>query len=415
MTLNTLLRRLVPALAGLGLVSATPAAAADEALARTPPMGWSTWYGVRCDYDAAVVRTMADRMVSLGLREAGYRYVNVDDCWAVARDAQDRLVAEPKRFPEGLKPIADHVHAQGLLFGVYTSAGSTTCQRDLQADASRLNIGSRGHEYADARQFAEMGADFVKVDWCGHHPTQNGPATYTLWRDALAASGRPMALSICEWGRSEPWKWAKGVGQLWRIAMDTLNCWSCTTDWDAIGVAQTFDRLAAVSAAGGPGGWNDPDNLMVGNGVLTLDQERSQMSVYAVAAAPLIIAADLRRIGPASLAILTNRSILAVNQDPLGKPGRRIRADAESELWARELADGRLAVVLHNRSSLPRTLSLASTELGWKVGASMRGREIWSGRSATGSGQLGWRVAGHGAAAFILDKPVEHRAVRPPV
>jgi len=393
----------------------TGAATAEIApLAPTPPMGWSTWYGVRCDYDEKLLREVADRMASGGLMEAGYRYLNVDDCWAVARDANGRLVADPKRFPSGMKAVADYVHSKGLKFGLYTSAGTTTCQRDLQADASRLPIGSRGHEAKDMKQFASWGVDLVKVDWCGRYPTQDGPASYQTFRDAIAASGRPMLLSICEWGWSKPWTWGRGVGQMWRIAMDTLNCWACTTDWGGIGVAMTFDRLAEVSAAGGPNGWNDPDNVMAANGVLTPDQARAQLSVYAAAATPLILAADPRKLTAADLSLITNRDMLRVNQDPLGKPGRRVRADNEQELWVRPLTGGRLAVALVNRTTRQSKLTLDTTELGWPVGAAMAGREAWSGRNVSGRGRIALDVAPHGAALLILE-PAVAEGVRPPV
>jgi alpha-galactosidase len=393
----------------------TGAAVAEIApLAPTPPMGWSTWYGVRCDYDEKLLREVADRMASGGLAEAGYRYLNVDDCWAVSRDPSGRLVADPKRFPSGMRALADYIHSKGLKFGIYTSAGTTTCQRDLQADASRLPIGSRGHEVLDMKQFADWGADLVKVDWCGRYPTQDGPSSFQTFRDAIAASGRPMLLSICEWGWSKPWTWGRGVGQMWRVAMDTLNCWACTTDWGGIGVAMTFDRLAEVSAAGGPDGWNDPDNVMAANGVLTPDQARAQLSVYAVAATPLILAADPRKLSAAELALITNRDMIRINQDPLGKPGRRVRADGEQDLWVRALTDGRLAVALVNRTTRQSKLTLDTTELGWPVGVAMRGREAWSGRDVSGKGRVTLDVAPHGAALLILE-PAVAEGVRPPV
>lgn len=407
---------LLPVLLTAGLALAGPARAVDDGQARTPPMGWSTWYGVRCDFDAATLRQIADKIGETGLADAGYRFMNVDDCWASARDGNGQLQAFPARFPGGMKPVADHFHARGLKFGIYTSAGTTTCQRDLQANGERLPVGSRGHERQDARAFAIMGVDFVKVDWCGHYETQDARSSYESWRDAIAATKRPMLLSICEWGGSRPWTWGKGVGHQWRIAMDTLNCWACTTDWGGIGVVTTFDRLAEVTQHGGPGGWNDPDNLMVGNGVLTLDEERAQMSIYAVAAAPLIIAADLRRLRPASLAILKDRAVLAVNQDVLGKPGRRVRSENSDELWVRELSGGRVAVVLFNRADATRTLRLHWTELGLPLEARLGGTELWGGGAVSPTaGGLSRTVPAHGVAMFVLAPDGAAARVRPPV
>ncbi len=379
-------------------------------------MGWSTWYGVRCNYDAGVLHTMADRLRDSGLAKLGYNYLNVDDCWATGRDADGRLVADPKRFPGGMSAVAEQVHARGLKFGIYSSAGTTGCQRDLQQSGQRLPIGSRGYERLDALHFAAMGADLLKLDWCGHYPTQDSRSSFETMRDALAATGRPIMLSICEWGTGKPWLWGKGVGQMWRIAMDTINCWSCTTDWGGIGIVQTFDRLAEVAKYGGPGGWNDPDNLMVGNGVLSLDEERAQMSVYAMAAAPLIIAADLRTIRPESLAILMQREVIGINQDPLGKPGFRVRSDDGDELWVRTLHDGRLAVLMFNRSASARKLRVHWSELALPSTTLIGGKEIWSGELikpvADGLTRM---VQPHGVALFLLTVPQDSKTVRPPI
>lgn len=405
---------------GLGLVAlaVAPKSASStnlHALAPTPPMGWATWYGLRCDYDAATLDEIVTRLEALRLKQAGYSYVNVDDCWAVGRDSNGELIEDSQRFPGGMEAVAARVHASGLKFGIYTSAGTTTCQKDLQADGTRLPVGSKGHEYRDARRFAAMGADFVKVDWCGRYPTQDSRASFETWRDAIAATGRPMLLSICEWGLGEPWQWGRGTGHMWRIAMDTLNCWACTTEWGGIGVVQTFDRLAEHAAASGPNGWNDPDVLMVGNGVLTLDEERAQMSVYAVAPAPLIVAADLRTIRSESVAILTDPAVVAVNQDALGKAGRRMRTDDGEDIWVRPLSGGRHAIVLVNRNARPRTIRLYATELDIGRGARFGvGRELWSRKAVTAADKLEWRVPAHGAALFVFEAPVGDR-VRAPI
>jgi alpha-galactosidase len=404
-------------IAALVLASFSPGTYAAELppLARTPPMGWATWYGLRCNYDAAVLTDMARKMVSKGLAKAGYTYFNVDDCWATSRNEQGDLVADMKRFPAGMATVAGDVHRLGLKFGIYTSAGGTTCQRDLQTDGNRIPVGSKGHEYRDAKAFAAMGADFIKVDWCGRYETQDSRASFETWRDAIAATGRPMLLSICEWGYGRPWEWGRGVGHMWRLAMDTLNCWSCTTDWGAIGVVQTFDQLALRADHGGVNGWNDPDVLMIGNGMLTPDEERAQMSIYAIAAAPLIAAADLRTIRRESLDILTHAGVIAINQDKLGKPGKRIRTENGEEVWVRELAEGRRAVVLFNRNREARQIRLAWSELdlapGTRIGA---GLELWSGKSIAAGTGLSWQVPGHGAAIFMLEQP-EGAKVRAPI
>ncbi len=411
------LRLALLAVTALFTVTATGAAAQPLGPpAATPPMGWSTWYGLRCDFVEADIREMADRIAANGLKAAGYDHLNIDDCWVTGRAPDGALVVDAKRFPGGVKAIGDYIHAKGLKFGLYTSAGTTTCQRELQADGGRLKVGSRGHEAQDMRQFAAWGADFVKVDWCGRYDTQDSRSSYETFRDAIAATGRPMLLSICEWGYGKPWLWARGVGQMWRIAMDSLNCWACTADWGAIGVVHTFDKLAEVAASGGTGGWNDPDNLMIGNGVLSPDEERAQMSIYAAAAAPLIIAADLRTIRPASLAVLTNRAVIAVNQDPLGKPGRRVRQEDGEEVWVRELSGGRRAIVLFNRNAEPRRIKLNWMELdltpGTRLGA---GRELWSGEAVPEAESVARRVAGHGAALLVVGPAKGGSEIRAPI
>lgn len=389
---------------------------ATPILAPTPPMGWSSWYGLRCNFDESTLRTTADRLIESGLKSSGYNRLNVDDCWATARDVDGRLQADGRRFPSGMKALGDYVHQRGLKFGLYTSAGISTCQRDLQKDASRLPIGSRGHEFADMRQFAKWGADFVKVDWCGHYASQDSASSYETFHDAIAASGRPMLLSICEWGIAKPWDWARGVGEMWRISMDTQNCWACQTAWGGIGVVQTFDVLAEHAGEGGINGWNDPDNLMIGNGLLTPAEERAQISLYAMAAAPLIIAGDLRTIPRGAIETLSNRDVIAVDQDRLGKPGQRIRSEDGEEVWVRELSGGRRAVLLFNRSARVRTITLRWTELDLAPNTTFgQAREAWTERKVREGQGLSQRLAAHDVALFLVGPSSQGGPIRPPV
>lgn len=232
----------------------------------------------------------------------------------------------------------------------------------------------------------------------------------------IAATGRPMLLSNCEWDYGEPWTWGRDVGQMWRISMDTLNCRACTTDWGGLGVVHTFEKLAEVVSAGGPGGWNDPDNLMVGKGALTRDDERSPMSIYAVAAAPFIVAADLRTIRKESLAILTDHDVIAVDQDALRKPEIRIPQKYGEEIWVSEFSSGRRAIMLFNRNAEARRMTLNWIELdltpGTRRGA---GREHWSGNAVPEAEGVARFVPGHGSALIVDGLQVKGMDVRAPV
>ncbi|HSF99750.1 MAG TPA: alpha-galactosidase, partial [Vicinamibacterales bacterium] len=331
-------RALLLVLPALFAALAGPAGAQrpSDALAPTPPMGWNSWNRFACDVSEQLIRETADAMVASGMRDAGYTYVVIDDCWQVARDSAGTIVADPERFPSGMKALADYVHAQGLKFGLYSDAGLKTCEG---------RPGSRGYEYQDARTYAAWGVDYLKYDWC-HHGTQNAEASYRLMRDALDASGRLITLSICEWGSNQPWLWARDIGHLWRTTGDIKDCWVCERglSWTSI-----LDRQVGLESYAGPGGWNDPDMLEVGNGGMTLVEYRAHFSMWAILAAPLMAGNDLRSMTPETRDILTNREVIAVDQDPLGRQGRKVRDDGDVEVWARELADGSRAVALLNR------------------------------------------------------------------
>ena len=233
-------------------LAAVPASAQKFAeLARTPPMGWNSWNHYGCDIDEALIRQTADAMVANGMRDAGYVYVNIDDCWQGERDADGILQPDPQRFPSGIKALADYVHARGLKLGIYSDAGAKTCGG---------RAGSQGHEYQDALQFARWGVDYLKYDWCntGTGAAQRNPReAYATMRDALRAAGRPIVLSICEWGDNKPWEWAPEIGHLWRTTGDIVNCWNCELghgSWTSSGILQILDKQAgAARNTPGPG------------------------------------------------------------------------------------------------------------------------------------------------------------------
>jgi alpha-galactosidase len=347
---------LVP-LALLGLLRAP----LDNGVARTPPMGWNSWNHYGCDVSAQLIRETADAMAANGLRDAGYQYVVIDDCWQVARDAKGggRLVADSLRFPGGMKPLADYVHARGLKFGLYTDAGRKTCQG---------RPGTYGSEDVDARTFAEWGVDYVKEDWC-YADSLDAPAQYRKFRDALARTGRPIVFSICEWGSASPWEWGPATGHLWRTTTDIEDTWTS--------MLSNLDISAQHASAARPGAWNDPDMLEVGNGGMTDDEYRAHLSLWAIMAAPLIAGNDVRVLSPATRDILENREVIAVDQDSLGAQGTLVsERTPELQVWMKPLKDGSRAVVLLNRSVLQTVVSASWWRL--RIAGPARVRDLWA-------------------------------------
>src|SRR5271157_2073030 len=226
----------------------------DESLAPTPPMGWNSWNKFQCNVSEDLIRSVADSIATNGMKDAGYQYVVIDDCWQVSRDANGNIVPDPQRFPNGMKALADSIHAMGLKFGVYSDAGTGTCQN---------RPGGRGYEFQDARQYAAWGVDYLKYDWC-NHSTQDSQASYSIMRDALAKSGRPIVFSLCEWGSTKPWLWAKNVGNLWRTTGDIVDHWNKKEKWGGNGLIEIIDQTDGLQSYNGPGHWNDPDMLEVG-------------------------------------------------------------------------------------------------------------------------------------------------------
>jgi alpha-galactosidase len=337
-----------------------PRALPANQLALTPPMGWNSWNHFACNVSEQTIRETADAMVASGMRDAGYRYVVIDDCWQVARDSSGALVADPQRFPHGIKALADYVHDKGLLFGIYTDAGTNTCQG---------RPGTLGHEEQDARTFASWGVDYVKEDWC-HAPHLDAPTQYAKFRDALTRAGRPIVLSICEWGSNQPWDWAPRVGNLWRTTDDIEDRWPSMLD--------NLDQSAQHATVAGPGRWNDPDMLEVGNGGMTDDEYRAHFSLWAIMAAPLIAGNDLRDMSAATRATLTNREVIAVDQDSLGAQGILVwESPPELQVWAKPMRDGSRAIALLNRSSAPARITAYFSRAGLKADSAVV-RDLWA-------------------------------------
>jgi alpha-galactosidase len=323
-------------------------------------MGWNSWNHFGCDVSSRLIRETADALVATGMRDAGYQYVVIDDCWQVARGRDGRLVADSVRFPEGMKALADYVHVRGLKFGLYTDAGRRTCQG---------RPGTYEHEEVDARTFAAWGVDYVKEDWC-YAEGLDAPALYARFRDALARAGRPIVFSICEWGSNRPWEWGPATGNLWRTTGDIADRWSS--------VLALLDLNAQYALAAGPGAWNDPDMLEVGNGGMTDDEYRAHFSLWALMAAPLMAGNDVRAMSPETRAILLNAEVIAVDQDSLGVQGMLVAENApDLQVWAKRLAGGARAVVLLNRSGLASAMTATWWRIGLPAGPA-RVRDLWA-------------------------------------
>jgi alpha-galactosidase len=331
-------------------------------------MGWNSWNHFGCNVNEGLIREMADAMVSSGMRDAGYLYLNIDDCWHGERDANGYIQPDPQRFPNGMKTLADYVHARGLKLGIYSDAGSKTC-------AGRP--GSKGYEQQDAERYAAWGIDYLKYDWC-YTEGQTTREAYSLMRDKLAATGHPIVFSLCEWGSTQPWTWGAEVGNLWRTTGDIIDCWDCPSDWGGMGVVHILDQNASLAAFAGPGHWNDPDMLEVGNGGLTETESRAHFSLWCILAAPLIAGNDLRTMPDSIREILTNREVIAVDQDPAGIQGARVRDDGEGEVWSKPLGRGgqAKAVALLNRGATPATITVRWEEIGLAPGEATV-RDLW--------------------------------------
>ena len=366
-----------------------PKTVASNGAAKTPPMGWNSWNKFSNKVNDKLVREMADVMVSSGMRDAGYVYINIDDTWEGTRDAEGNLRPNFK-FPD-MKALADYVHARGLKIGVYSSPGPKTCGG---------YEGSYGHEVQDAKTLAAWGIDYLKYDWCSAGKIYDGktevPAVYQRMGQALADSGRPIVFSLCEYGMMDPWKWGAQVGgSLWRTAGDISDSWESMTE---IGFSQS-----EVASYAGPGHWNDPDMLEVGNGGMTEDEYRTHMTLWSMLAAPLIAGNDLREMSASTKSILLNKEVIAIDQDALGAQGHRLSQSGDQEIWIKPLSGGAVAVALFNRSGSAVPMKVGLKELGIPPGVSVR--DLWrpSSSVAPSNGELSATVPSHGVVALRVE------------
>jgi alpha-galactosidase len=346
--------------------AAAPARALDNGLARTPPMGWNPWYRFGCAVNEQLITQTADAIVSSGMAAAGYRYVNLDDCWmAKTRDNNGALQPDPARFPHGMQALADYVHSRGLKLGIYLDAGTATCAG---------YPGSAGHLAQDATTIADWGIDYLKMDWC-NTGNQDPSTTYATVRDALAASGHPVLLSICDWGLGKPWAWGPQTGNMWRTAGDYTWYGAPQSYWKA--VLAVADQTAALGQYAHPGAWNDPDILLTGVGVLTPAEERSQLSLWSMMAAPLLAGPDVRTMSPTIRRTLMNRDVIAVDQDSAGVPGVRVGANAIWQVWIRQLSGNARALLMLNTTATTSVRKVSARSLGLPAAAHYRVQTLW--------------------------------------
>jgi len=322
-----------------------------ENLAKTPPMGWNSWNKFGGKINEELIKGIADQMVATGLRDAGYTYLNMDDCWHGPRDENGFITCDKDRFSSGIKSLSDYVHSKGLKFGIYSDAGRKTCAG---------LPGSFGHEYQDAIQYARWGVDYLKYDWC-NNDNINYLGAYTLMRDALRSAGRPIVFSLCEWGSNQPWKWAKEVGHLWRTTGD-IGCnfekkIAKKGEWTGLSVLEIIDLEANIRDVAGPGHWNDPDMLEVGNG-MTVNEDRAHFSMWCMLAAPLILGNDLRNMTVATEEIIKNAEVIAIDQDSLGIQALRAEQIDSVDVWLKPLANGDWAFCLLNRAKTERKFDI---------------------------------------------------------
>ncbi len=359
----------------LGLALCTlciaPILGQKDQIAATPPMGWNSWNYFHSNVTDADVRAAADAIVSSGMRDAGYIYVNIDDTWEGPRNAQGEITSNSK-FPD-MKALGDYIHSKGLKFGIYSSPGPTTCAR---------YPGSYGHEQQDANTYAKWGVDYLKYDLCSYgtimrnesHGDQQVAWTmmrqaYEKMHQALLRTGRPILFSFCQYGRDAVWEWgAEAGGNTWRTGTDIQDSWISMTD---IGFS-----LSGLERYAGPGHWNDPDMLEIGNGHMRPDEYRVHMSLWAMLAAPLLAGNDLSHMSSDTLSILINKEVIAVDQDALGKQGYRVSNIGPFEVWVKPLSHGEKAVALFNRSedAFPMTVELKA--VGFR--GSAKARDLWT-------------------------------------
>jgi alpha-galactosidase len=384
----------------------------EDQLALTPPMGWNSWNSFGVNVSEQVIREVADVMAASGLKEAGYSYIVIDDFWHGGRDSLTGLLYEdPAKFPSGMEALADYIHGKGLKFGIYSDAGTKTCGE---------MPGSFGYEEKDAQLFADWGVDYLKYDYCfcpdyvsANNDYRMAIDRYKAMGDALKATGRPIIFSICEWGPRSPWLWGKEVGgHLWRTSYDVYDMWdSPRNEMSPIGIMASVDAVTNLARFAGPGGWNDPDMLVVGlnntgnikGGGCNEIEYRSQMSMWCMLAAPLMIGCDIRKMNESTKSILLNRDIIAIDQDELGKQGFRVFRKDGMEAWKKPLSGNRVAMAFLNRNSMDTEITTSWKDLELDPDQQYKVYDVWEHEPVHhAEGMLSVKLKPHECQVFIL-------------
>lgn len=384
----------------LGACPVSLVSALDNGLARTPPMGWNSWNIFHENINENLIKQVADAIVESGMKDAGYIYLNIDDNWmARSRGADGKLRSDPDRFPNGMKALGDYIHSKGLKFGIYGDRGYRTCHH-YNMKWANTQSGSYMKEDLDARTFAEWGVDYLKYDNCDAADGSNQQADYERMRDALAKCGRDIVFSICAWGYAP---WMPKTGNLWRSTGDITDKWDNGNDWFR-GIINAVDGNAGLAAHAGPGGWNDPDMLEIGNGGCTTEEYRTQMSMWCIMAAPLIAGHDVRKMSQDTKNILLNKEVIAINQDSAGIQGTRISQNGGLEVWCKPLGSRNgttKAVALLNRNSNTRDITVYFDSVG--LSGEVTVRDLWA-KADRGSfkGSYTMSVPSHGTGLLKL-------------
>lgn len=371
----------------------------NSSIAQTPPMGWNSWNMFGTNINESLIKEITEAMIAAGMYGVGYEYVVIDDYWHGGRDAQGNLYPDPVKFPSGMRALSDFIHSKGMKFGIYSDAGTSTCGGCP---------GSMGYEQQDASTFADWGVDYLKYDYC-YAPSDRGSAfkLYSNMGRALSSTGRPFVYSICEWGCRRPWLWgSEAGGHLWRTTGDIIDSWSDSQDFPNFHGIETIGFLLqqGLEAYAGPCKWNDPDMLVIGlygegqipgEGCTDIEY-RTQMSLWCILAAPLMVACDIRSMNETTLETLTNPEVIAIDQDSLGRQGFRVYQRNQLEIWMKPLAFGDLAVGLFNRREERHEVSAFWSDLG--IRGYFRVRDLWR-RSDLGvfKGEVSSDVEPHGS------------------
>jgi len=380
-----------------------------DSLALTPPMGWNSWNFFEARVSDSIIRQMADAMAANGMRDAGYHYIIIDDYWVGGRDVQNKIYPDPKKFPYGMKALADYVHSKGLKLGIYSDAAPLTCGGVTA---------SYGFEESDAQTFADWGIDYLKYDYCNApEDVTTAFARYKKMGDALKKTGRPIIYAICEWGPRKPWLWARAAGgHLWRTTWDSRDVWQAYQyKADGVGIIEIFDHQDGLASYAGPGGWNDPDLLMVGlygkgssstvggryKGC-TDTEYRTHFALWSMLAAPLIVNMDLRSIEEKTLKLLLNKDLLHINQDKLGRQATTIYQANGIQVLAKPLTNQATAICIFNRSDKPNNYKLdwkKDLQL-WKTGTV---KDIWQQKTGKQASAIAGQLAAHDCAVYIIE------------